>query len=138
MIIYANGQREIINKSSDNQPVPNIKSNEDFTSKPESGLAAQLKQTTPNQIDTSIDYKDIKIKYKPTRVCANLQSPISIGIEREFRIVKNILNVGLAYYYTFPADKNILLSNFGFLYASLYAPINRLTGNYELYSPEIG
>lgn len=134
MIIYANGKRETMKQTpSTESGTPQNQSNVlNSGSTKGNNLENQIKQTsTVAGIDTTIDYKSIKIKYKPSRVNIGLQSPITIGTDQEFRILKNTLNIGIAYYYTFPKNDYILQSNFGFIYASLYAPINRLTGNYE-------
>lgn len=133
MIVYANGQREIIKKATENGSSNPQNHNNSFNSnnQKESSLANQIKETSSPKIDTAIDYKNIKVKYKSTRLNIGFESPISVGTDQEFRIVKNILNMGIAYNYTFPLDEYVLQSNFGFIYASVYAPVNRLLGNYQ-------
>jgi hypothetical protein len=107
MIVYANGQKEIIKPSISNLPVP-------------------LGNTT--------DLKTQKVKYKPSRITVGLQSPLSIATSEEYRIVKNIFNIGYDInIYSTPKDSihpvpfSLLIGPFG----SFYAPINRLFRNYE-------
>jgi hypothetical protein len=128
MIIYANGQREIIQQAKNSLP------EKQNTNAATTGndLSSQIKQTSTSNIDTAVDYKSLKLKYKPTRLNVSFQSPLSIGMDQEFRVIKNVLNIGATYNYTFSKDEHILESSFGFIYASLYAPINRLTGNYQM------
>lgn len=132
MIVYANGQKEVIKQSVNSgvvsiQNPPNTnKTNE--TSK----LQSQINQSNLTKIDTVLDYNNIRVKYKPTRINVGFQSPFSFGSDQEFRIVKNILNIGVSYNYTIPKNEYILESSFGFVYASLYAPVNRLSGNYQM------
>lgn len=133
LIIYANGQREIMN-----QPTNNTSSNT-------TGNQEILNKTTPKDADIStssklnssdesskiaINNKNLKINYQPYRINIGL-SPFSLGADGEFRIIKNILNLGLGYTYTFPKDDYILVSQMADIYASLYANVNRLSGNYE-------
>lgn len=132
MIVYANGHRETIKQSNaENHAIQNQTDLTNTNSTSRSSLEDELKPSKVSKIDTTVDYKNIKIKYKPSRLIFGLQSPTTLGTEQEFRLLKNTLNVGVAYYYSFPKDTYILQSNFAFIYASLYAPINRLTGNYE-------
>jgi hypothetical protein len=133
MILYSNGQKEIIKPSTLNEPGNQAGANAVVitNTSTQNDLASQVTKSTTNNIDTTIDYKNLKIKYKPTRLIVGLQSPVSVGFEYEFRVVKNILNLGVSYSYAFPADEDIYSYSFGSVYASLYAPINRLTGNYK-------
>jgi hypothetical protein len=136
MLIYANGQREIIQQSnkheSDNAVISEITNNPANTNNvKKSTQADQLNQMTKSANDTIEDYKNTKVGYKPRRIMLGMQSPISIGFGTEFRIIKNAINLGTDVIYTFPKDKDILSSEFGFIYAGLYAPINRLSGNYK-------
>jgi len=107
MIIYANGQKEIIKPAVANLPVP---------------------------VANTTDLKTQKVKYKPSRITLGLQSPLSIGASQEYRIVKNIFNIGYDFnVYSTPKD-SIHPIPFSLLfgpYGSLYAPINRLFRNYE-------
>lgn len=119
MIIYANGQREVIRQSQTAQAAGSTTSSE-----PVASASKQL-------LDTTINYQELKIKYKPTRLVASPETPLTIGFDQEVRVVKNTLNLGVAYYYTFPKDDYILEQTFGFIYASAYAPLNRLMGNYK-------
>lgn len=136
MLIYANGQREIIkpsnNKLSDDDVISVIKNNPTNTGNvKKSAQADQLNQMAKSAIDTVEDYKNTKVKYKPRRLMLGMQSPFSIGFGTEFRIIKNVMNLGTDLIYTFPKAKDIISSEFGSIYASLYAPINRLSGNYK-------
>lgn len=129
MIVYANGKRDMI-KQPDKQ---GVKQNQQNLNSPNTGLAATIQQnnTPAKSIDTAIDYKNIKVKYKPTRLYTGLQSPFSLGSDQEFRIIKNFVNLGLGYQYNFPKSDYVLESQSGMLYASFYAPINRLSGNFK-------
>jgi hypothetical protein len=133
MILYSNGQKEIIKPATVNETGNQAGVNAAVitNTSTQNDLASQVNKSTANNIDTTIDYKKFKIKYKPTRVIVGLQSPVSVGFEYEFRVVKNILNLGISYSYAFPTDEDIYSYSFGSIYASLYAPINRLTGNYK-------
>lgn len=129
MIVYANGKRDVI-KQPDKQTT---KQNQQNLNSPNTGLATTIRQNnnSAKSIDTTIDYKNIKVKYKPTRLYTGLQSPFSLGIDQEFRVVKNIVNLGFGYQYNFPKGSYITNSQSALIYASFYAPINRLTGNYK-------
>lgn len=129
MIVYANGKREIIKKE-DINTMEMTSTSPNNSSVSQNSISDQLSNQS-GSLDTSINYKTQKIKYKPTRLVAGLQPPLSLGIERELRIVKNVFNIGVTYMYNFPKDDYILESSSGFIYGSLYAPINRLTGNYS-------
>ncbi len=129
MIVYANGKRDMI-KQADQQLT---KQNQQNLNNRNTGLAATIQQNNnpAKSLDTVIDYKKIKVKYKPTRIYAGLQSPFSLGLDKEFRIVKNIVNLGFGYQYLFPKGDYITSENAGLVYASFYAPVNRLSGNYK-------
>ncbi len=120
MILYSNGQREVINGET--------KPTQQLSQMADNNNATTAVNQPPN---APLDYKKLKVKYTPSRINIGLQQPLSIGSNCEFRIVKNIFNIGIAYDYLFPKDEFILSENFGFVYGSLYAPINRLAGNYE-------
>ena len=128
MILYSNGQREIINQ--ENKPLQQLQTTNPSAYR-SNHSEVETNQTKNSNVDTTVDYKKLKVKYTPTRINIGLQQPLSIGSNCEFRIVKNIFNIGIAYDYLFPKDEYILSENFGFVYGSLYAPINRLAGNYE-------
>lgn len=127
VIIYENGQREIIKKSLTTIP-PNVNSVAPSTPSDKS-LSSTIQENEISNIDTSIDYKNIKIKYKPTRLLywLNNQSTV-IGIQQEMRIVKNVLNIGTAVDYFFSGDYSQTLYS---LYAAPYLALNRMSGNYE-------
>ncbi|MEO6329810.1 MAG: hypothetical protein ABIO55_12805 [Ginsengibacter sp.] len=130
MIVYSNGQMDIIKHSNSNPPQSSFRTD----TRPTPGITTQNNvepESTANRINESLDYKNQKVQYTPLRLNVALQSPVGVGSDQEFRIIKNILNFGLGLTYYFPKDDYILESQFGFVYASLYAPINRLTGNYE-------
>ena len=119
MIVYENGQRETF-------PVT--------SAIPAATSASSSKQTSQAQMekpDSLLYSKNTKVSYKPYRIYAGIQSPLSLGFGGEFRIVKNIFNIGGDVVYFFPKDEYTLESGTAFIYGSLYAPINRLTGNYQ-------
>lgn len=128
MIIYANGQREVIKKESLSK-ADNTKTQDNNTG---SSLALSLQQTagkTNSGIDTTIDYKNIKIKYRPTRILYWFESPpTTLGIQQEMRIMKNTLNIGTEIDYFFVSGYSQILYSF---YAAPYLPLNRLMGNYK-------
>lgn len=129
MIVYANGKRDMIKQPNKQATKPNQQNlNNRNTSL---GASIQQNNNQAKTIDTTIDYKSIKVKYKPTRIYAGLQSPFSLGVDKEFRIIKNIVNLGFGYQYLFPKGDYITSENSGLVYASFYAPINRLAGNYK-------
>lgn len=125
MILYSNGQREIINQS---QTLASTTAQQ-TAARNNAAMQSTVAQTT--KIDTAVDYRKLKVKYAPSRINIGLQQPLSIGTDVEFRIIKNCFNIGVTYNYLFPKDDYILTSNFGFLYGSLYLPLNRVIGNYE-------
>lgn len=126
MIIYKNGEREIMPPTE--LPVTKTSVDKsDFTKQLSYELSGSP-QKAP--IDTSVDYKNLKIKYRPSRIMVGTE-PLSIGIEGEMRVVKNMLNLGVSYAYGFPKDDYIINQDYGMIYASLYAPLNRLMGNYK-------
>lgn len=133
MILYPNGQRELMNQTN-GAISTNAEKDHEFSNKSkieEVGLSDQSKQNTAIIQGKTFDFKNQKINYKPTRFNFGLQSPFSMGVDNEFRLIKNILNLGLGYTYTFPKDDYILVSQMADIYASLYANVNRLSGNYE-------
>lgn len=130
IIIYANGKREIIKK--DESSKMETKQTLSLSSEKQtgSGLSKEIANSKAI-IDTSVNYKDQKLRYRPMRINFGLQSPLSFGIDQEVRIVKNLINMGVTARYDIYKDETILESTFGFIYGSIYAPINRLTGDYE-------
>lgn len=129
LIAYANGQREIIKQST--QVSLTSPQSTPPKSNPSSGnsLENQIKMQTQQQsvisgMDTTIDYKNIKVKYKPLRLLVGLTKPLTIEFNYEYRIIKNSLNIGAA----LTSYTGNLSSVF---YVSGYAPINRLIGNYK-------
>lgn len=129
MIIYANGQREVIKKD---VPATNGTSSQSLqqSTSTTSDISSTLNQSA-SSVDTSINYKIIRVKYKPTRINVSLQAPLSIGTNYEFRVVKNIFNAGIAYDYVLSKDPDIISENFGFIYGSFYLPLNRVMANYK-------
>jgi len=111
MIVYSNGQREIIKQSANNAAANTYKDNLQNNATPVNTQPENRKQVRAGEIDTTIDFENVKVKYKPTRLLAAFQSPITIGTDQEFRIIKNMLNGGISYYYSFPEDDYILESN---------------------------
>jgi len=125
MIIYANGQKEIIKPS---MAVDSL----------ESGIAGQPNQTANKDDKTNIEYmpratyKSQKVIYKPNRLIIGLQSPLSFGADKELRIVKNIFNAGFGtYIYSTPESELMPYSFLFSFYGSFYAPVNRLLKNYK-------
>lgn len=133
MILYANGQREMIKQppvsftNSGTGPATNIKPD----TMQDGRLRTPVMQIGSSTRDTIVDYRKRKISYTPTRLNVGFQAPLAIGTDTEFRIMKNALNLGVTYNYMFPKDDYILQSSFAFVYASLYAPLNRMMGKYE-------
>lgn len=125
MIIYSNGEREIIkqiNAAQSNASSNNGNSAGNTTSSYFGTLA------TASGIDTSIDYKSPKVKYSPTRLLYWFESSTIIGFQQEIRLFRNTLNAGFATdYFMVKGYSQTLYS----LYAEPYLPLNRITGNYE-------
>lgn len=96
-----------------------------------SNAQSMTSNTSFVKTDTVINNSDERVNYKPTRLYAGLQSPLSLGFDGEFRIVKNLMNLGIGFQYHFPKEDYIKNSQSGLIFLSLYAPINRLTGNYD-------
>lgn len=109
MIIYANGQREIMEEKVVSTPV----------------VAAPL---VDKPIDTVVDYKNKKINHSISRAYSSFKSPLNIGIDQEFRIVKNFLNLNSLIEYT--SGEGFFNTAFG-LHISAYLPLNRLLQNYK-------
>jgi len=126
MILYANGQREIIKQS--NMVIDASVNNHSVT---KSNINSVQTQETNYKKDTIIDFKNTKLKYKPTRLNFGLSPNFSIGPEYEYRIIKNILNFGAGYNYIFSNDKSISNDMNGIVYLGYYVSINRLMKNYE-------
>lgn len=126
MILYANGQREIIQKE---PPAASQQSQQSIPSSSGSTLSSQLKQTTSPGVDTALNYENIKVKYAPTRLLYWFDSPpTTLGVEKEFRIVKNVLNLGVGFHYSFVSGYT---QEVGAFYLAPYLPMNRLTGAYD-------
>ncbi|MGN6401165.1 MAG: hypothetical protein ACTHMD_11970 [Flavisolibacter sp.] len=125
MIIYANGQREIMKKEKNTEHLETNPANS-----PANNLATTLQaNSNAAAIDTTIDYKNIKIKYKPTRFLYWFDSPpTTLGVQQEMRIIKNTLNIGVGVDYFFISGYSQTLYS---VYAEPYLPLNRVMGNYE-------
>lgn len=126
MILYSNGQREIIKQPENNSPIvpETTKTVKDPNNNEEGGFTEKGTQTV--KID-----KNTPVVYHPYRINLGLQSPFTFGIDGELKIVKNILNIGVTYLFFNYNEDYILYSQFACFYASLYAPTNRLSGKYE-------
>jgi hypothetical protein len=129
MIIYSNGQREII-KHPEAVPAadpihPLVPENHNALTNMYSPLP-----TATGGIDTAINYQNLKVKYKPTRFFYSMQQPGGLGFESETRVVKNAVNIGMMGLYKFNTayvQSDEIIAG----YFSFYAPINRLTGNFK-------
>ena len=75
--------------------------------------------------------RHLKVHYKPLRLAADFKPFMTIGMDREKRLVRNFLNIGMAYYYSFPQVPGQPNGNFGYLYGSVYLPVNRLLSKYS-------
>ncbi len=122
MIIYMNGQREIINQqeseiSSTVQPVTMVPAPSSISS-----------IVNGNGLDTTIDYKKIRVKYSPSRIYISLSSPFSIGVDQEIRVIKNVLNFGTTYEAT--SGDGFSTNTYG-VWLTGYVPVNRVMKNYE-------
>jgi len=130
MIIYANGQKEMIKPSVTGSSAESIANGQ--STKP-------AKDEDKNKI---VDKRE-KVKYKPNRITVELQSfqnfladkkisHLSFGAESEIRVVKNIFNLGFGTTVNSTPENDIIPYSFLFsVYGSFYAPINRLFGNYK-------
>ena len=122
MIIYANGQRELINQQEPVAPAPVQSTGSSISS---SSLNNPI---SDNEMDTTIDYKKIKVKYSPSRFYAALSKPFTMGIDQELRLIKNALNLGSTYEVS--SGDGFSSNTYG-LWFSGYVPVNRLMKNYE-------
>lgn len=119
MVIYANGQRETFAADTHAQPDAPAET---------TGLS-QLVQQPAAALDTSVNYKNLKIKYSPSRLLYWFDSPpTTLSVQQESRIVKNVLNLGFATDYFFVTDYSQTLYSF---YLAPYLPLNRVLKNYE-------
>ncbi len=84
MIIYANGQREIISEAG-----------AAAVDKSNSSLAPALAVATSTTVDA--DTKKDHVRYAPTRFLYWLEETSAIGFQQELRVVKNICNFGVGY-----------------------------------------
>ena len=128
MVMYANGQREIMKQS---VPAPiKVVPEKPNQNNSNSGILNSI-NTRPNlginvsPVDTTLDYKTLKVKYMPGRMLFDFASTLSF--EQEARLIPNILNFGVGSHITFIKDAPTGFS----LYLAPYLPINRLLGNYE-------
>jgi hypothetical protein len=122
MIIYANGQRELINQ----QEPPALPVAQPVTlQSTNNGIVNPL--TEPG-LDTTVDYKSIRIKYSPSRIYASISSPFTLGVDQEIRLIKNVLNLGTTYEASF--GEGFTTNTYG-AWLSGYVPVNRLMKNYE-------
>ena len=122
MILYANGQREIIQRDTTiSHPLyPNSSGN---------SLNDQLQKDNNHAVDTTVDYKHTRIRYAPFRLLYWFDTPpTTLGFDKELRIVKNVLNFGFGTHYSFVSDYSQVTYTF---YIAPYLPINRLFGTYE-------
>lgn len=136
MVMYENGQREMIkpatpvnqSSGSDNQSPNQNNSNQSQNSDILNTInqSNRSSNTGALNIDTTLDFKNLKVKYVPGRILYNLNSTISSNAEG--RLLKNIMNLGLSADYTFVADQ----SYYGLgIYLAPYLAVNRMVGNYE-------
>ncbi len=125
MIIYANGQRETI------QATPVIENKEAIitAAHPRASIPSPVNHTQKNASDTLVDYKNARINYNPSRIVYWLaEGPTTIGSSSEYRILKNIMNLGITW--DFAAEDKITYNTYG-IYLAPYLAVNRLTGNFK-------
>lgn len=139
MIIYSNGEIEkfkrvdippSITTSGTSENSTTKKSNRENTNDTVTDWNPSVADVS-TEIDTTIDYKNLKVKYKPSRVMLGLGTPMDVGFEQEYRIVKNFFNLGAAYHILFPVDDYVINAKRSFFYGSTYLPINRIMGDYK-------
>jgi len=126
MILYANGQREIIKQ--DNAVINASVNNRSET---KSNITSVQNQPNNYKKDSIIDYKNTKLQYHPTRLNFGLAPSFSFGPETEFTIISNYINLGIGANYILSNDASISDVANGLIYLSYYAPINRLMKNYQ-------
>lgn len=127
LIIYVNGEREFVKQI--NNPVNDAVSNSSSSFNSGNTLSAvNYPANTGTRVDTSADYKKMKVKYSPTRFLYWFEGPTTIGIQQELRLIKNVLNIGGAtdYFITDGYSQTLYSA-----YAEPYLAINRITGNYN-------
>jgi len=131
MIVYEDGTVEKFNSAEKSTSDKNDPQNLLRYSTPEN-----LSEFNPDaetgivSVDTTINYQTMRIRYKPSRIMVGTHSPLEFGVEQEYRIVKNLFNIGFLYSMPMPTDYISFAQN-SFLYGSLYLPVNRVSGNYR-------
>lgn len=133
MILYSNGEREMMEGNNTPISTPTTKLQETTSPRQTQKIESTEKPSiiTTNNSSTQTDVKKEKVDYRPTRLIIGLQSPLEFGSDIEVRLIRNFLNIGVTYLYGFPKDDSITGTQFGNLYGSIYLPINRLLKNYE-------
>lgn len=124
MILYANGQREIINQNEVLQP------NSLTTSEPFRQQEYGKKDADDGVATKSVPNPE-KVNYRPVRFIFGAQSPLEFGIDTELRLIPNFMNIGITYIYGFPDIEDVTGTEFGSIYVSAYLPVNRLAKNYQ-------
>lgn len=118
MIIYENGQRDTFNKLTTQSNGKTASGNSSTTNRPSS-------IPPDNSIQKELPSKKDEVAYSPGRLLVGFDEFISAGGDLEFKVVKNIFNLGLGTYYGFPKEDDILSTLTMFVYGSLYFPLNR-------------
>lgn len=132
MIIYENGQREILKKDTKkiNETVTGTSLQQNIQTESTS-LQNQDFNKAQLGIDTALDYENIKIKYKPTRFLYWFESPpTTLGVQQEIRLVKNLLNIGTSVDFFFVKGGGYT-QTLTTIYVAPYLPLNRTLKEYE-------
>ncbi|UAY52641.1 porin family protein [Ferruginibacter albus] len=130
MILYENGQREVIKATE--QPTQTVSSPAPVTTPTNNSVGLYQSISSKNNrnslLDTAINYQDIKVKYMPTRLQYGFSDPSSLSVEGEYRLAKNVMNIGGAYAVYFPDGYSMSMFS---IYVAPYLAVNRMSGKYE-------
>jgi len=126
MIIYQNGQREIISKAP--QPTTNAVT-------AASPTPVQQAKASDKTTDT-INYKNLPIRYNPfrimyTSVSSGGSSSGALGLQYSYRVIRNFMNVGVDYHYYISGVGSGVTVTEGALYIEPYLGLNRAMGDYQ-------
>jgi len=136
MIIYSNGQREMIEEIPEIQkPETSAPGMEKNTGKSSSRTGDLPAPADSVQIDDETALRKQKVNYNPQRLNIGLQKPLQGGVDTEVRVVRNFFNIGVSYdimpstynYFEKRYEKSSYVGGYG----SIYAPVNRIAGKFQ-------
>jgi hypothetical protein len=126
-IIYENGQVEFFGEGG------NQVSNQIIEPEQKPINSNSIKTSSPSISNSTPQKKEEKFNYAPSRFTIGFNSLgyVSGGFDAESKLISDFLNIGFGYWgHTFSSISDYTFYSFK-AYTSLYAPINKLTGNKE-------